>query len=62
MLILPVATTLVERIFSAMTYVKNKLRNSMGNSRLNHCLVTMIEKEYFVQVRDDDVLKRFSKH
>ena len=29
-LVLPVATASVERIFSAMNYVKNKLRNKMG--------------------------------
>ncbi|XP_048491417.1 uncharacterized protein LOC104883938 [Beta vulgaris subsp. vulgaris] len=30
-LILPVATASVERVFSSMTYVNNKLRNSMGD-------------------------------
>ena len=30
-LVLPVATASVERIFSAMNYVKNKLRNKMGD-------------------------------
>ncbi|XP_057532791.1 uncharacterized protein LOC130810666 [Amaranthus tricolor] len=34
MLILPVATTSVERVFSAMTFVKNKLRNSMEGLKL----------------------------
>ncbi|XP_074301557.1 uncharacterized protein LOC141632956 [Silene latifolia] len=58
-LILPVATASVERVFSSMTFVKNRLRNSMGNPLLNHCLVTYIEKDFFVQVSDDDVLKRF---
>ncbi|XP_074290104.1 uncharacterized protein LOC141616842 [Silene latifolia] len=58
-LILPVATISVERVFSSMTFVKNRLRNSMGNPLLNHCLVTYIEKDFFVQVSDDDVLKRF---
>ncbi|XP_021724769.1 uncharacterized protein LOC110692092 [Chenopodium quinoa] len=31
MLILPVTTASVEKVFSAMTYIKNKLRNSMGD-------------------------------
>ncbi|GKE80422.1 zinc finger MYM-type protein 1-like protein, partial [Tanacetum coccineum] len=44
-LILPVATTSVERTFSAMTYVKNKLRNSIGDQFLNDCLVTYIENK-----------------
>ena len=30
-LILPVATTRVERAFSAMNFVKNRLRNRMGD-------------------------------
>lgn len=34
-LILPVATTSVERVFSSMTFVKNKLLNQMGNQLLN---------------------------
>ncbi|KAL6518995.1 hypothetical protein OROHE_017419 [Orobanche hederae] len=39
-LLLPVATASVERTFSAMTFIKNKLRNSMGDQLLNDCLVT----------------------
>ncbi|XP_057522479.1 uncharacterized protein LOC130802478 [Amaranthus tricolor] len=50
MLILPVATASVERVFSAMTFVKNKLRNSIGDQLVNDCLVTYIEKEVFLQV------------
>jgi hypothetical protein len=34
-LILPVATTSVERIFSAMSIIKTDLRNKMGNEWLN---------------------------
>ncbi|EAZ41678.1 hypothetical protein OsJ_26213 [Oryza sativa Japonica Group] len=34
-LILPVATASVERVFSSMNYVKNKLRNRMGEQYLN---------------------------
>ncbi|KAK9666925.1 hypothetical protein RND81_14G221200 [Saponaria officinalis] len=58
-LILPVATTSVERVFSSMTFVKNKLRNSMSDKLLNNCLVTVVERDLFVQVSNDDVLKRF---
>uniref|UniRef100_A0A8R7V8E2 HAT C-terminal dimerisation domain-containing protein n=1 Tax=Triticum urartu TaxID=4572 RepID=A0A8R7V8E2_TRIUA len=35
-LILPVATASVERVFSSMSYVKNKLRNKMGDEYLNN--------------------------
>ena len=58
-LTLPVATASVERVFSSMNFVKNKLRNKMGNQLLNDCLVTFIEKEFFLQVKDDDVISRF---
>ncbi|KAL6520811.1 hypothetical protein OROHE_016992 [Orobanche hederae] len=58
-LILPVATANVERVFSGMTFVKNKLRNSMGDQFLNDCLVTFIEKEMFLQVSDDKIVDRF---
>ena len=59
MLILPVATASVERVFSAMTYGKSKLRNSMGDQLMNDCLVTFIEKEVFSEVSDEDIVERF---
>jgi hypothetical protein len=58
-LLLPVATTNVERIFSAMTLVKNKLRNSTGDDLLNRCLVTFIEREVFLKVSEDDIVQSF---
>ena len=58
-LILPVATASVERVFSSMTFVKNKLRNKMGDQLLNDCLVTFIEREFFLQAKDDVVISRF---
>ncbi|XP_021771319.1 zinc finger MYM-type protein 1-like [Chenopodium quinoa] len=59
MLILPVATASVERVFSAMTCVKNKLRNSMGDQLMNDCLVTFIEKDVFLRVSDEKIVDRF---
>lgn len=58
-LVLPVATASVERIFSAMNYVKNKLRNKMGGQYLNDCLVTFIEREFFLKVKECDIINRF---
>ena len=58
-LILPVATASVERVFSAMTYVKNKMRNSMGHQLLNDTLVTFIERDFFFKVKNDDIINRF---
>jgi hypothetical protein len=40
-LVLPVATAGVERVFSSMNYIKNKLRSKMGQEYLNDCLVTL---------------------
>ncbi|XP_062180368.1 uncharacterized protein LOC133884819 [Phragmites australis] len=58
-LLLPVATASVERVFSLMNYVKNKLRNRMGDQYLNDCLVTFLEREFFVQVKYNDIINRF---
>jgi hypothetical protein len=58
-LVLPVATASVERVFSVMNYVKNKLRNKLGDQYLNDCLVTFIEQEFFLQVKDKDIINRF---
>lgn len=52
------ATTSVERVFSTMNLVKNKLRNSMGDQILNDCLVTFIERDIFSKV-SDDIIKCF---
>jgi hypothetical protein len=58
-LLLSVATTSVERVFSAMTFVKNKLRNKMWNSLLDDCLVTFVERDIFLQVDEDDIINTF---
>ncbi|GAV78766.1 Dimer_Tnp_hAT domain-containing protein [Cephalotus follicularis] len=39
-LILPVATATVERVFSAMKIVKNRLRNRMGDEWMNDCEIS----------------------
>jgi hypothetical protein len=54
-----VATASVERVFSAMNLVKNKLRNKMGDSLLDDCLVTFIERDTFVKIKDDDIIETF---
>jgi hypothetical protein len=42
-LILSVATTTIERIFSAMKIIKTELRNKMESDRLNHRMICYIE-------------------
>ncbi|XP_072149495.1 uncharacterized protein [Setaria viridis] len=58
-LILPVATSSVERVFSAMVKVKIKSRNKLGDSVLDDCLVTFIERDIFFQVDEEDIIKTF---
>ena len=60
-LILPVATASVERAFSAMKIVKTRLRNRMGDSWMNDCLVTYIEKDIFRTVDNEKILQRYQK-
>ncbi|CAN1149252.1 Zinc finger MYM-type protein 1 [Linum perenne] len=58
-LILPVATASVERAFSAMTYVKNKLRNRMGDEFLCDCLISFIEKDVLDTLSNECILEYF---
>ncbi|XP_020979414.1 zinc finger MYM-type protein 1-like [Arachis ipaensis] len=58
-LILLVATTSVERTFSAMNIIKSRLRNRMGDEWLNDCLVTYIERETFNQVDNETIIQYF---
>ncbi|GMP55747.1 hypothetical protein CsSME_00020477 [Camellia sinensis var. sinensis] len=58
-LILPVATATVERAFSAMKFIKNRLRNRMADQWLNDCLVTYIEKDIFDSVDNELIMQRF---
>jgi hypothetical protein len=58
-LLLPVATTSVERVFSAMVFVKTKLRNKMGDSLPDDCLVTFVEWDIFFEVNEDDIINTF---
>ena len=46
-LILLIATTNVERDFSAMNIIKNRLRNRIGDQWMNDYLVTYIKKDIF---------------
>ena len=45
--------------FSAMSLVKSKLRNKMGDSILDDCLVTYIERDAFSEVNEDDIIDTF---
>ncbi|KAM3285924.1 hypothetical protein P3S67_024723 [Capsicum chacoense] len=58
-LIVPVATTTVERAFSSMKHIKNEVRNSIGDQYLNGCLVCYIERDVFANVSNDVIVDRF---
>ena len=58
-LLLPVETTSVQRVFSALTFVKTKQRNMMGDSLLDDCLHTFIEQDIFSKVDEDDIINTF---
>ena len=58
-LLLPVATTSVDRVFSAMKAVKTDFRNRMGDEWLNDSLVVYIEKEIFDSIDNELILNCF---
>jgi hypothetical protein len=58
-LILPVGTAIVERVFSAMSIVKHRLRNRMEDEWMNNCLITYIEKDIFKIISNEEIMQRF---
>ena len=58
-LILPVATTTVERVFSAMNIVKNRLRNRIREEWMSDSPIVYIEKEFSNHVTNEDIMLRF---
>ena len=58
-LILPVATAIVERAFSIMNIIKNQLRNRIGDQWMNDYLVTYIEKDKFKTIKSEKIMQRF---
>ncbi|XP_052621086.1 uncharacterized protein LOC111877426 [Lactuca sativa] len=58
-LILPVATSTVERAFSAMKLIKNDLRHKMSDQFMNDCLVSYIEKDVLDGISNDVLIDFF---
>ncbi|XP_077219112.1 uncharacterized protein LOC143853280 [Tasmannia lanceolata] len=58
-LILPVATATVERAFSAMKILKNRLRNRMSYQFMADCLIPYVEKDIFGNIDDETIMCRF---
>ena len=60
-LILPVATASVERIFSALNIIKTDLRNKIGDEWLNDLMICYTEKEMFRKIDNEKIKKRFQE-
>jgi hypothetical protein len=58
-LVLPVATTTVERCFSGMKFVKTYLRNRIGDGHVNYVLICYVEKEEMRKVNNDAIVRCF---
>ena len=58
-LILLLTTATVERVFSTMNIIKNRLRNQIGDQWINDCLVTYIEKDIFKTIKCEEIMQRF---
>ena len=58
-LTLPVVTATVERSFSEMKYIKNELRNRMGNRWMNDCLMVYIEKDVTCSIDNETIMQKF---
>ena len=58
-LVIPVATAIVEKTFSAMNIVKNRLRNQMGDQWMNDHLLVYIEKDIFDTIDNETIMQHF---
>ncbi|XP_065619032.1 uncharacterized protein LOC112022883 [Quercus suber] len=58
-LTLPVAIATVKRSFSVIKYIKNELRNRMGDQWMNDCLVVYIEKDVTCNIHNEIIMQRF---
>ena len=60
-LVLPVATATIERVFSGMKIVKTSLRNCMGDLYMSNSLICYVEKEKMMKVTNKVVVDLFKK-
>ena len=56
-LVLPITTASVERSFSSFKYIKNRLRSTMGDERMEHLMLLYIHKA--IEIDFDAILDRF---
>ena len=60
-LILPLAITSVERIFSATSIIKTDLRSKMDDEWLSDLMICYNEKEIFRKTENEKIKKRFEE-
>lgn len=53
------AIATVERSFSVMKFVKNCLRNRIGDQWLNDSLIAYIEKDIFDKIENNIIIERY---
>ncbi|KAK4270892.1 hypothetical protein QN277_019658 [Acacia crassicarpa] len=58
-LVLPISTASVEQVFSAMTFVKDKLRSLISDDWFNSCMLTYVERDIFDKIDDEDIMQYF---
>jgi hypothetical protein len=58
-LVLPVATTSMERVFSAMKFVKSQWCDKMSDQWLNDPLVNFTERNVLEAINNDIILAHF---
>ena len=58
-LTLPVATTSVERVFSAMNIIKTDLRNKISDDWLNDLMICYVERDIFAGIDDKKIIEHF---
>lgn len=58
-LVLSVTTATIERAFSAMAYVENRLHNRIEDQWLDNNLIAYIENDVFDSIENDVIMKRY---
>ena len=58
-LTLSIATATIERNFSTMKYIKNELRNRMGDKWMNDRLIMYIERDVTCSIVNKTIMQQF---
>jgi hypothetical protein len=59
---MPVAVASVERSFSKMKIVKNRLRTTMSNERLNSLLTNTLETSILDELSNSELAEKWTKN